>query len=141
VPIFDRTTILVVDDHAPTRQAYAALLEDCGYHVLEAVNGSEAILLVRQFMPDAVLMDIAMPVVTGIQAAESLRADPLTAGTPILGVTGSVGRVERERMAGVCNHLLVKPCSPAEILMYIGSLAKGMGSRSAAGDRPSRRRS
>jgi CheY-like chemotaxis protein len=125
--MIDRTTILVVDDHAPTRHAYAALLGDCGYHVLEAANGGEAILLVRQHMPDAVLMDLAMPVVSGLEAAESLRAYPATAGMPILGVTGSAGRTERERMEGVCDHLLLKPCSPDEIIACIGRLSARHG--------------
>jgi CheY-like chemotaxis protein len=127
VPMIDRTTILVVDDHVPTRQAYAALLEDCGYHVLEASNGGEAILLVRQHMPDGVLIDIAMPVISGLEAAESLRAYPATAGMPILGVTGSAGRIERERMLGVCDHLLLKPCSPDEIIACIGRLSTRRG--------------
>jgi CheY-like chemotaxis protein len=123
VPTIDRRTILVVDDYAPTRQAYAALLMDCGYAVLEAANGGEAMLLVRQHMPHAVLMDIAIPVGSGLEAAESLRTHPATAGLPILGVTGSAGRIERERMQAVCDHLLLKPCSPDEIIACLGRLS------------------
>jgi dodecin len=74
-----RKTVLVVDDDAPTRRAYVALLVDAGFRVLEASNGGEAIFLVRTFGPDVVLMDVVMPVVGGVEAAESLREYPDTA--------------------------------------------------------------
>jgi CheY-like chemotaxis protein len=117
-----RKTVLVVDDDAPTRRAYAAFLVDAGFRVLEASNGGEAIFLVRTFGPDVVLMDVVMPVVGGVEAAESLREYPDTAQVPILAVTGSAGRVERARMRRACNELLPKPCSPELILSRICDL-------------------
>jgi CheY-like chemotaxis protein len=119
----DRKTVVVVDDHAPTREAYAALLVDSGYRVFEASNGGEAIVLARRHEADLVLMDILMPVVGGLEAAASLRADPDTAAIPILAVTATGGQVEQERMRRVCDDMLIKPCSPEDILSRLRQIA------------------
>jgi two-component system, cell cycle response regulator DivK len=118
----DRKTVVVVDDHLPTREAYAALLTDSGYRVFEASNGGEAIVLVRRHEPDVVLMDVLMPVLGGVEAAASLRAYPETAGVPILAVTATAGQVEQERMRRVCDDILIKPCSPEDILSRMRQL-------------------
>lgn len=115
-------TVLIVDDHAPTREAYAEFLTDCGFQVLQAAHGGEAILHVHRHRPDAVLLDIAMPVLDGVETAESLRGCALTAATRILGVTGSGSTLERERMQALCDDLLSKPCSPADVASRIRSL-------------------
>jgi CheY-like chemotaxis protein len=117
-----RKTVLVVDDHAPTREAYAAFLADCGYRVLQASHGGEAILQVHLHRPDVVLMDIAMPVLDGVQTAESLRACVPTRHVRIVGVTGSASTFERERMTSLCDALLLKPCAPDEVAARIRSL-------------------
>lgn len=122
----DRKTVLVVDDHAPTREAYVAFLTDCGYRVVAAAHGGEAILHVHQTRPDVVLMDITMPVVDGVQAAESLRACLPTARTRILAVTGSTSEWERDRMHALCDGLLLKPCAPEEIVSRIHSLMEAL---------------
>ncbi|MBW3628022.1 MAG: response regulator [Gemmatimonadetes bacterium] len=115
-------TVLIVDDHGPTREAYAELLTDCGFEVIQAAHGGEAILHVHRHCPDAVLMDIAMPVLDGVETAESLRRCALTAGIRILAITGSGSTRDRERMQALCDDLLSKPCTPAEVVSRIRSL-------------------
>jgi len=119
----DRKTVLVVDDHAPTREAYAAYLTECGFHVLEASHGGEAILHVHRHQPDVVLMDVMMPVLDGVETAESLRGSPATARIRILGVTACESEAEQARMRSVCDDLLLKPCAPALIAARVHSLA------------------
>lgn len=114
--------ILVVDDHAPTRRGYAALLTECGYSVVEAAHGGEAILRVHEGRPDLILMDLDMPVVNGLEAATALRAYAPMSGVPIVAVTASESRWERERMAELCDDLLMKPCGAAQIAERIRSL-------------------
>jgi len=114
-------TILVVDDHAPTREAYVAFLMDCGYRVLQAAHGGEAILHVHRYHPDLVLMDINMPVLDGIETAESLRAH-VPAALRIVALTGCESQVRRERMHAVCDYVLQKPCAPELISLRIQSL-------------------
>lgn len=118
------TTVLVVDDDAPTREAYAAYLLDCGYRVLQAAHGGEAILQAHMNRPDVVLMDIVMPVLGGVETAESLRAYPPTASIGIVAVTGSGSEIERQRMQKHCDVLLEKPCDPRVIASRILSLTE-----------------
>lgn len=116
-----RKMVLVVDDEDITRQAYAALLEESGYRVVEAENGGEAIRRVHEHAPDVILMDILMPVVSGIEAAESLKGLQATADIPIIAITGASQRVPCEQMQRICDDLLRKPCSAEEILMHVAA--------------------
>ncbi|HLL84384.1 MAG TPA: response regulator [Longimicrobium sp.] len=115
-------TILVVDDHAPTREAYASFLVEYGYRVLQAAHGGEAILHVHRYRPDLVLMDINMPVLDGIETAESLREHVPPAALRIVALTGCESLVKRERMHAVCDDVLQKPCAPDVITSRIQSL-------------------
>jgi len=116
----DRTRVLVVDDDAPTREAYAEFLQACGYEVVEAAHGGEAILHVHRHRPDVVLMDISMPVLDGVETAESLRA--YARDLRILGITGSESGPRTERMDALCDGLLTKPCAPDLVASRIRSL-------------------
>lgn len=111
-----RKTVLVVDDDANTRGSYTTVLERSGYRVLEASNGGEAIRMARTRSPQAILMDIGMPVMDGLSAAETLKGDPDTAGIPIVMVTAHTLRRERERMESISEGHLYKPCAPEQLL-------------------------
>lgn len=113
--------VLVVDDDAATREAYAEYLQECGYRVLEAAHGGEAILHVHRHHPDVVLMDIAMPVLDGVETAESLR-DRVKSGMRILALTATDSGEKRERMRALCDDVLTKPCAPEVVASRIGSL-------------------
>lgn len=108
----NRKTILVADDDTPTREAYVAFLRDCGYDVLEAAHGGEAILHVHHRSPDVVLLDIDMPVLDGVETAESLRSCALTTRTRIIAVTAIQSKPQIERMRSLCDDVLTKPCDP-----------------------------
>jgi CheY-like chemotaxis protein/anti-sigma regulatory factor (Ser/Thr protein kinase) len=105
-------SILVAEDHLTSRQTLARLLRRMGYRVLEAGNGRDALDLVRQERPLAILMDINMPVMDGIDATAALRADPATRDLPIFALTGDVTVVNQRRIgeAGVSGYL-EKPVS------------------------------
>jgi len=66
--------ILIVDDQEDIRRSLSGILEDEGYQVLTADNGSDAIELAREEMPDLVLLDIWMPGLDGLQTLEQLKA-------------------------------------------------------------------
>ncbi|HEX8432693.1 MAG TPA: response regulator [Longimicrobium sp.] len=118
-------TILVVEDDAPTRGAYVELLRECGYRVLQAAHGGEAILHVHRYRPDLVLMDIGMPVLDGVETAESLRNHLSSATLRIVGVTACESRVRKERMHALCDDVLQKPCAPEVIVSRVRSLLGG----------------
>ena len=70
----DKIKVLVVDDHPIVREGICALLAVVGDMavVAEAANGSEAIDTVRELQPDVVLMDIAMPIMGGLEATRRI---------------------------------------------------------------------
>jgi CheY-like chemotaxis protein len=78
--------------------------------VLQASDGAAALKLALDESPDAILMDISMPVMDGIEATRALRAQGYSA--PILVLTGFDDPVEQRRaLAAGCNTVLVKPVS------------------------------
>jgi CheY-like chemotaxis protein len=112
-------TILIADDDDATRAGFAALLTDSEYSVLQAANGGEAILHVRRHRPDLVVMDVAMPVLDGLEAAQSLKRFAETAHIPIIGISGNAHPRELDLMRAVCHAVLGKPCDPATLLRTI----------------------
>lgn len=73
----DEIRVIIADDHTIVRSGVRLLLEaEPGIRVVaEAVNGSDALTLVRQHQPDVVLMDIAMPGMDGLQATQEIKAN------------------------------------------------------------------
>jgi PAS domain S-box-containing protein len=99
--------ILVAEDHLTSRQTLAKVLRRLGYRALEASNGRDVLALVRQERPMAVLMDVNMPVMDGIDATLALRADPRFHDLPIFALTGDVSVINQRRIgeAGVSGYL------------------------------------
>jgi CheY-like chemotaxis protein len=113
-------TILVVDDNPDARFVYQAALEYAGYNVIEALDGEEGLTRTRAARPDLIVMDVAMPILDGLSAAEVLRADPVTAAIPILGVTGEDFSMEdRQRALAAFTRLYRKPIAPKDLVHEI----------------------
>jgi PAS domain S-box-containing protein len=117
--------ILVAEDHLSSRQTLAKVLRKMGYRVKEAGNGHDVLALVRQERPLAILMDINMPVMSGIEATLALRADALWRDIPIFALTGDVSVINQRRIgeAGV-NGYLEKPVTWEVLKQAIGSLQR-----------------
>ena len=111
--------ILVVDDEPTIRALLRAALEQAGYRVLEAADGAGALRQARSH-PDLVLLDVALPDINGLEVCRRLKADPSTAGTPVLLLTGlaqpSDQRAARDAGAVGC---IEKPFSPADLVSRI----------------------
>jgi CheY-like chemotaxis protein len=82
-------TILLVDDQDDFRASLRGLFEVCGYQVVEASNGQEAIETASRECPDLIVMDMNMPVMDGLDASRRLRkSGECCQNTPILAVSG-----------------------------------------------------
>ncbi len=79
--------ILIVDDTADNRIILEHLLEGAGYAVETAESGEEALKAIRQARPTAVLLDVMMPGMSGLEVLAQLRADPATESLPVIMVT------------------------------------------------------
>ncbi len=77
-------TILVVDDHAPTRQFLMTLLGYKGHRLLEASDGVEALAIARAESPDLILSDVLMPTMDGYEFVRQLRNDPSISRTKVV---------------------------------------------------------
>ncbi|KIH76103.1 response regulator receiver and ANTAR domain protein [Geoalkalibacter ferrihydriticus] len=108
-------TALVVDDEPMIRRQAAETLAHYGFdEVVEAANGQEAVNLALAKRPLLIVMDVTMPVLDGISAAEKIGSQ---APTPIVLLTGNadVATIERARLAGVMSYV-VKPFRSEQLL-------------------------
>ncbi len=102
--------ILVVDDEPDIRNLARLLLSAAGHEVRLASDGAEALVSIDKERPDVILLDVSMPVMDGFQVLGKLRADPETAGIPVVLVT-TLPQAKGEyagRELGV-THYLTKP--------------------------------
>ena len=122
-------TVLIVDDNEDNRVIFATTLRSRGYAVKLAKNGAEAVRMALEELPTAILMDIHMPVMNGIEATVALKARPALAGVPILAVSAYDVHEPELKSAGFCAFL-AKPVAPAflahAVRVCIETAAKGV---------------
>jgi CheY-like chemotaxis protein len=106
---------LVADDTASNRELLSEALRNAGLTVLCAVDGSEAVEMAKQHLPDIIFMDIRMPEKDGVCAARELKCIDSTAAIPIVAVTASVSFSEEEKLKGLFDGFLNKPISLARL--------------------------
>lgn len=115
--------VLVVDDSHLQQKLLQALLVEQDCRFLLADDGAAGVAAAREHRPDIILMDIEMPVMNGLEAAQRIRDDATTAAIPIVMVTS---RAEAEFMesafVGGANDYITKPVHQDELLAKIASL-------------------
>ena len=121
-----KISVVLADDHAIFRQGLKALLEaEPDIAVAgEAANGREAIELVMNAPPDVVVMDITMPDINGIQAADVLKTRLSPARIIILSMYGDEEYIDQALQSGV-DAYLVKETVAGELITAIREVVKG----------------
>ena len=115
--------ILVADDRQVNRQLLRSILEPPGFLVREAQNGEEAAALHASWKPDAVLMDLRMPVMDGVTATGLIRATDAGNSIPVVGLTSGIMRSRRSgRDTRGLDGYISHPVDPDELLTLLGSL-------------------
>ncbi|OGO51284.1 MAG: hypothetical protein A2148_00325 [Chloroflexi bacterium RBG_16_68_14] len=113
-------TILVVDDEPTIRLLVRAALEGTGYRLVEASDGFSALQMARSEHPDLILLDIALPRLSGLEVCRRLKEDPATVATPVLFLTGFAQQAERRAAdAAGGQGFIAKPFSPAALVRQI----------------------
>ena len=117
--------ILLVDDNTPAMQATARLLTHWGHEVELAPDGPSAIVAVRDWHPQLVLLDIGLPGMDGFQVATILRRDPAL-GCRIIAMSALYREDDDTRLAAAgIDQMLRKPLDVSFLKSLLGSAASG----------------
>jgi CheY-like chemotaxis protein len=112
--------VLVVDDEVHIVHVVAIKLRNNGYEAIVAGNGAEAYELAIKENPDIIIADYMMPVMSGIELIEKLRATDKTKNTPIILLTARNFAINDEKQQQLhISQCITKPFSPKELLRTI----------------------
>jgi two-component system, cell cycle response regulator DivK len=126
--------VLVVDDFQDNREMYAEYLTYCGFRVIEAKNGKEAIEQAFAQNPNVIIMDLSLPVMDGWEATRRLKADGRTKSIPVIALTGHAlqGHSKGALDAG-CDAFVAKPCLPDQLVLEIKRMLASTASTAVKG--------
>jgi two-component system, OmpR family, alkaline phosphatase synthesis response regulator PhoP len=112
--------ILAVDDEPSIRRLVEVNLQRAGYAITTAPDGQEALNQIARERPDMVLLDVMMPRMDGFELLRRLKADPATAGIPVLMLTAKAQDADVFRgLQSGADFYLTKPFNPKELLMWV----------------------
>jgi two-component system phosphate regulon response regulator PhoB len=112
--------VLIADDDANIRLLVTTTLASDRYSVIEAADGREAWLLIRERRPDVVILDSEMPVYTGLELSAVIKGDPQVRDTGVIMLAESDTRADREAAARAEADLcLAKPFSRKQLMSAV----------------------
>ncbi len=115
--------VLIVDDNQQNAELLEAHLDGTGYETRTATNGDDAIRMAHEWSPDAILLDVMMPKVSGFEVCQRLRADPKTQAAGVLMVTAldQPSDIEKAVDAGT-DDFITRPVNKTELLLRVRAL-------------------
>ena len=117
--------VLIVDDHADTREMLRILLNMNGCRVIEAEDGEQAMSVAEKRHPDLILLDVRIPILDGLTVTRLIRSHPVLNEVPILLITGMDSpQLHREAFIAGCNDCLSKPLDFERLQELIKLLAR-----------------
>ncbi|MCK0209584.1 response regulator [Starkeya koreensis] len=117
------TKILLVEDNEMNRDMLSRRLSRNGFEVVIAVNGQEGVDLALAEKPALILMDMSLPVLDGWEATRRVKANPETAGIPVIALTAHAMAKDRDdAMAAGCDEFDTKPVEMPRLLGKIRAL-------------------
>ncbi len=113
--------ILIVDDQIEVRELVEVTMRAGDYQILQAKSGEEAIEIVKDEMPDLIIMDVMMPGgMDGLEATRILKNDPETKSCKIIMLTAKGQQTDREKgMEAGADDFFTKPFSPLELIKKV----------------------
>ena len=121
-----KVRVLIIDDDKAVRLSQLRLLERAGYDVRAAPSAFEGLDMSRDWSPDLIMLDIAMPTVSGFDALKILKTQPATRGALIVAFSAFIteDEVTRFRRIGF-DDIVPKPTSADALLHRIAALIRG----------------
>jgi CheY-like chemotaxis protein len=124
----DAPLILIGEDSVDLREAYVDWFTFKGFRVESAADGPETLDKARALVPHAIVMDVSLPGIDGLEVARRLRADISTRGVPLIAITGHGGdEVVASTLAAGFDSYLLKPCLPDRLLAEVRRLMERGG--------------
>jgi CheY-like chemotaxis protein len=118
--------ILLVEDNEMNRDMLSRRLVRNGFEVVMAVNGREGLDMAVRESPDLILMDMSLPVLDGWDATRQLKADPKTAGIPVIALTAHAMDSDRQKaLEAGCDDFDTKPIELPRLLEKMRALIPG----------------
>ena len=120
-----RPVILLVDDHDDAREMYCEYLEYQGFTCLTAADGEDALQIVRERLPDLVLLEASLPGRDGWDVTKIIKGDPMLRSTWVVWLTSEVFEEHRERaLHAGADAFIAKPIVPDELGRIVRRLLK-----------------
>jgi DNA-binding response OmpR family regulator len=115
--------VLVVDDDPDLRDLVRIKLQTAGYEVVTANDGRDALAAVERRLPDLIVLDVAMPRVSGVEVCRQLRGTQRTESVPIIMLTARTQVTDEvEGLRAGADLYLAKPFSPRTLLSKVETL-------------------
>ena len=114
-------TILLVDDYADTLDVTTRILEQEGYHVAQAADGTQALRLTRELRPPLVLLDVVLPDISGFEVLRQIRGDPSLAGIAVVLISSrQIGPEQQaEGLEGGADGYIARPVAGTELIARV----------------------
>ncbi len=119
------TTLLLVEDEPAILDLLEFTLAPKGYHIKRAMDATTALEIVRDALPDLMILDWMLPGESGVQLARTLRSDQRTKGMPIIMLTARAE--EADKISGLdagADDYMTKPFSPRELVARVNALLR-----------------
>jgi two-component system cell cycle response regulator DivK len=113
----EQKTVLYIEDNFHNRRIVRKILQSQGYSLIEAEDGISGLTMVQKLKPPLVLLDIGLPGMDGLEVVKRIKADATLREIPIIALTASAMRGDRERfLAAGCDDYLSKPVQAMELI-------------------------
>jgi CheY-like chemotaxis protein len=120
--------VLLVEDNEMNRDMLSRRLVRRGFEVVFAVDGQQGVDLARSEKPDIILMDMSLPVMDGWEATRRVKADDVTRGVPVIGLTAHAMSGDREKaIEAGCDDYDTKPVELDRLIEKMQRLLDGAG--------------
>jgi two-component system phosphate regulon response regulator PhoB len=120
-----RPLVLIVEDQEALVTMLRYNLEGAGFRVNTAGDGEEALMIAAEEVPDLILLDWMLPLMSGIEVCRQLRSKPDTRRAPIIMLTARGEETDKLRgLDSGCDDYITKPFSPAELIARINAVLR-----------------
>jgi DNA-binding response OmpR family regulator len=124
--MLDAPAVIVIEDDVDARRIYSDYLRSKGWTVFTAADGRSGLDKTIELTPDALVLDLAMPIVDGWTVLKHVRESSLTAHIPVV-VVSALSEARDDAFAAGCDAYLMKPCAPDVVYLQLRALMRLRG--------------